>query len=255
MQYYGYSSGSTSSSIQPSTITINGYSCDIVSLTTANNGSAFSPRYYTACSIHYEHGSSSNISIHIGRNDTQQYFGTLLADGSDKEFTLFTSADVGKTIPVYIATTPPLCVNHATLSHLRWRHENTIRDATAKQLSDFNCRVFRKCLVACGPLFWSLRSRYGSSSNTRSRDKQNTAESRSYTRSKALYKGNGKLMGSSRSSNGYFSYRKFNWGNFYKYSRQYNDLWESSVLYNRDKRIIHLYLRLAVNCDLFKEVA
>lgn len=108
MQYYGYSSGSASSSIQPSTITINGYSCDIASLTTANNGSAFSPRYYTACSIRYEHGSSSDISIHIGRNDTQQYFGTLLADGSDKEFTLFTSADVGKTIPVYIATTPPL---------------------------------------------------------------------------------------------------------------------------------------------------
>lgn len=49
MQYYGYSSGSASSSIQPSTITINGYSCDIASLTTANNGSAFSPRYYTAC--------------------------------------------------------------------------------------------------------------------------------------------------------------------------------------------------------------
>ena len=141
------------SSIHPNNIIIvNGQPCEVLGLYTIRAGTVMRPKNVTSLFIDYEHNSS--LAIHVGRNDTKQYFGTLLADGSTGEFMLFTNADLMQSIPVYLSATtpPPLCVNHATLSRSRWRHENTISDATTIRFSDFNCRVLRKCLVA----YWTL---------------------------------------------------------------------------------------------------
>ena len=95
------------SSIYPNNIIIvNGQSCEVLELYTRRTGTIMRPKNVTRLFIDYEHNSS--IAIHVGRNDTKQYFGTLLADGSLGEFILFTSADVMQVIPVYLsATTPP----------------------------------------------------------------------------------------------------------------------------------------------------
>ena len=96
------------SSIYPNNIIIvNGQPCEVLGLYTTRAGTIMRPKNVTSLFIDYEHNSS--IAIHVGRNDTKQYFGTLLADGSTGEFTLFTNADVMQAIPVYLsATTPPL---------------------------------------------------------------------------------------------------------------------------------------------------
>lgn len=95
------------SSISPNNIIIvNGQSCEVLELYTRRTGTVMRPKNVTRLFIDYEHNSS--IAIHVGRNDTKQYFGTLLADGSLGEFILFTNADVMQAIPVYLsATTPP----------------------------------------------------------------------------------------------------------------------------------------------------
>ena len=87
-------------------IIVNGQPCEVLGLYTIRAVTVMRPKNVTSLFIDYEHNSS--LAIHVGRNDTKQYFGTLLADGSTVEFMLFTNADVMQAIPVYLsATTPP----------------------------------------------------------------------------------------------------------------------------------------------------
>ena len=247
----GYTRTWETSSIQPNTIDVNGFLCSIEGLFTYSSPSITNPETQTVLYIDLD-GDSVETDLYIGRNDTRQYLGTVFANGEPADFALFTSADVGKTIPIYLsATTPPLCVSHATLSHSRWRHEDTIRDARAKQLSDFNCRVFRKCASTYRLPFQLTRPKYRNSS-IKCR-KYNSEENRSYYWSTALYKSD--QEGNFRCGTGRLQDRKFNWSNFYKYSRYNDTRYRSRVLYDRAKCIIHLRLQLAINCDLFKEVA
>lgn len=197
-----------------------------------------------------------NLDLYLGREDYNiaEKF-TYVAWMAIIEVTLFLEDDVGKDVPIWLATTPPLVsgLKRATVTSLKEsQHENIIRDATTKQLSDFNCRVLRKCLVAYWTFSVPLRSRYGRAVNT---DKQRTTAGKSRTWSKALHKSNSEFNRKSRSSNGHLSYRKFNRNNFYKYSRYNDTRYKSRFLYDRDNRIIHLHLQLAANCGLFKEVA
>nr|DAH47915.1 MAG TPA: hypothetical protein [Caudoviricetes sp.] len=196
-----------------------------------------------------------NLDLYLGREDYNiaEKF-TYIALMRIIEVSLFLENDIGKDVPIWLATTPPPLVSRlkrATVTSLKEsQHEDTIRDATAKQLSDFNCRVLRKCLVAYWTFSVPLRSRYGRAVNT---DKQRTTAGRSRTWSKALHKSNSEFNRDSRSSIWGILYRKFNRCDLYKYSQLRG--FKPRVLHDRTKRFVHLHLYVATNCDLFKEVA
>ena len=92
-------------SISPDTITVNGLTQNINTVvTTVFENPDGTYTYATMLEVNL----LLNYTFYIGRNDTQTYLGTICPrDQLWAEMALFTEADVGKTIPVYIGVTPP----------------------------------------------------------------------------------------------------------------------------------------------------